>query len=172
MGRRERRQVSILALGTVDLPARQADAYEAVRSFPLRTALQLEELTGYKSLRPRLLELEAAGVVARTQHAVRDERTNRYAHQWFLPETPVVAPSVKRRTPKAVELLEREVRHLQGLLAFERGRVDELKAELEVALAEVDAVRGEVLGLERQNEELRQGLPRWPADLLTRREDA
>jgi hypothetical protein len=124
-----RRAISVAALGTVDLPARRADAYEAVAAYPCRTALELEALTGHRRISSRLLELEDAALVEACGER-RDEKTGRHASVWRVVENPRAVEPRQRRA-SAVELrrqLETE-RRLRQLAESERDQARALVTE-------------------------------------------
>lgn len=144
MSRRGKRAVSIEALGTVDLPARQADALEAVREHPGHTALELEHLTGQRRISSRLLELEDAGLVVAGE-VRKDDYTGRRAHVYFVADgrTSVAEASLRPRKKTAERLrgeLERE-RRARLLAEAERDSARKLVASLRARLT--DALRSE-----------------------------
>lgn len=151
MRRADTAQTSAEALASVNLPASRAAALDAVRAWPGRTALQLEQLTGCRSLRPRLLELEAQGLVVRTEATVVDGSTGRRAHTWVEAEEPVLPLGRPRRKPREVQLLEREL--------------EVMRERLEAALVELREASAEVLRLTAEHREAADALGRgWMAD--------
>lgn len=137
MSARGKRAVSIAALGTVDLPARQAEVYEFVREHPYHTALELENMSGYRRIGCRLAELEHAGLL-RALDPRPDFHTKRNAHVWVAECDPrLTQPRKPRETAKELrrnlDSCKEEVRYLAARLSEVAAQRDALYAQLRFA---------------------------------------
>jgi hypothetical protein len=139
--RRDKRAVSIEALGTVDLPACQAEAYEALRARPGLTARELEEYTGQRGVWRRLSELEGFGLVSAGEPRVC-RVTGRRATPWMVEAAPKVAPPKARRVSAGE--LQRQVDAMKAAVDYMAKRLKEESARrkaTESALFRVQAGR-------------------------------
>jgi hypothetical protein len=140
---RGKRAVSIAALGTVNLPARQAEVYEFVRAHPYHTALELENMSGYRRIGCRLAELERAGLL-RVLDPRPDHHTGRNAHVWVAECDPRLAePRKPRETARELrrhlDSCKEEVRYLAARLAEMTAQRDALHAQLRFASVHLSA---------------------------------
>lgn len=143
MSVRGKRAVSIAALGTVNLPARQAEVYEFVRTHPYHTALELERLSGYRRIGCRLAELERAGLL-RVLDPRPDQHTGRNAHVWAAECDPRLAqPRQPRETARELRRhlnsCKEEIRYLAARLAEMTAQRDALHAQLRFASVNLSA---------------------------------
>ncbi len=99
---KSKRAVSVAALGTINMAERQAEAYEAVRRHPGKTARELEALVGQCGVWRRLSELEALGLLVAGEPRTCSV-TGRPATPWRASDCPMYA-SPRRRRPTAREL--------------------------------------------------------------------
>lgn len=148
MNVRGKRAVSIAALGTVDLPARQAEVYEFVKAHPYHTALELENMSGYRRIGCRLAELERAGLL-RVLDPRPDQHTGRNAHVWAAECDPRLAQPRKpretaRELRRCLDSCKEEVRYLATRLAEMTAQRDALHAQLRFASVNLSARGSEV----------------------------
>ena len=141
--RRGKRAVSLEALGAVDLPARQAEAYESLRARPGLTARELEEYTGQRGVWRRLSELEDLGLVSAGEpRACRV--TGRRATPWMVEAAPRVVPPKARRVSAGE--LQRQVDAMKAAVDYMAKRLQEESARrkaTESALFRVQAGHGD-----------------------------
>lgn len=134
MARRNKVAVCVEALGTIDLPASRAKAYELVRAHPGKTGLELERICGERLVQRRLSELEALGLL-RCLDPRPCSVSGRRAHPYVLAENPAAADlRAKRETAadlrRKLDACRKEVRYLADRLLESQAEASVLRAAL------------------------------------------